>query len=41
MLSVSDAKAGELELLVGEQAITITDRGLVAKLARATRNEVA
>ncbi len=40
MLSISNAQTGELELLVGEQAITFTDRGLVAKIARASRNEV-
>jgi 3-hydroxyisobutyrate dehydrogenase-like beta-hydroxyacid dehydrogenase len=38
MLSVTDPTTGELEILVGEQAITFTDRSLVAKLARASRN---
>lgn len=37
MLSVIDAKSGVLELLVGEQAITFTDRALVSKLARTAR----
>lgn len=40
MLSVTDAKKGELEILVGEQAITFTDRALVSKLARAARKGV-
>jgi 3-hydroxyisobutyrate dehydrogenase-like beta-hydroxyacid dehydrogenase len=40
MLSVTDAKKGELEILVGEQAITFTDRALVSKLARAARQGV-
>jgi 3-hydroxyisobutyrate dehydrogenase-like beta-hydroxyacid dehydrogenase len=40
MLSVTNAKKGELEILVGEQAITFTDKPLVAKLARTTRKEV-
>lgn len=38
MLSVTDASKGTLEILVGEQAIEFQDRGLVAKLARATRD---
>lgn len=37
MLSVVDAKAGRLEILVGERAIEFTDRKLVGQLARATR----
>jgi len=37
MLSVTDPSAGELEILVGERAITFTDRGLVARLAREAR----
>lgn len=37
MLSVSDAAAGEVEILVGEHAVTFTDRRLVARLARETR----
>ena len=39
MLSVTDSSAGELEILVGEQAITFTDRQLIAKLASAARRE--
>ena len=38
MLSVTDAQAGEIEILVGEQAVTFTDRSLVAKLARVARD---
>jgi hypothetical protein len=37
VLSVTDTSAGELEILVGEQAITFTDRGLAARLAREAR----
>lgn len=37
MLSVTDAAAGEFEILVGEQAITFIDRALAATLARAAR----
>jgi 3-hydroxyisobutyrate dehydrogenase-like beta-hydroxyacid dehydrogenase len=40
MLSVTNAKKGELEILVGEQAITFTDRALVAKLHRAASRGV-
>jgi hypothetical protein len=40
MLSVTDAKKGQLEILVGEQAIPFTDKALVAKLARAARQGV-
>jgi hypothetical protein len=40
MLSVTNAKKGELEILVGEQAITFTDKSLVAKLAHTTRKAV-
>jgi 3-hydroxyisobutyrate dehydrogenase-like beta-hydroxyacid dehydrogenase len=40
MLSVTNAKKGELEILVGEQAITFTDKALVSKLARTTRKAV-
>ncbi len=40
MLSVTDAKKGELEILFGEQAITFTDKALVAKLARTSRKAV-
>ena len=41
MLSVTNAKKGELEILVGERALTFTDKSLVAKLASATRKAVA
>lgn len=37
LLSVRDAAAGEVELLVGEREITFTDRSLVAKVLRASR----
>lgn len=37
VVSVTDPAAGEVEILVGEQAITFTDRGLVARLAREAR----
>lgn len=40
MLSVTDAKRGEMEILIGEQAITFTDKALVAKLARTSRKAV-
>ncbi len=40
MLSVTDAKKGDLEILIGEQAITFTDKALVAKLARTSRKAV-
>ncbi|HYN33493.1 MAG TPA: hypothetical protein VES40_12770 [Ilumatobacteraceae bacterium] len=39
MISINDAKAGELEILVGEQAISHTDRRLVNRLLRAAREE--
>jgi hypothetical protein len=35
--SVRDAAAGEVELLVGEREIVLTDKALVAQLLRATR----
>ncbi len=37
MLTVTDASAGKMEILVGEHAITFTDRDLVARLARHSR----
>ncbi len=40
MLSVTDAKRGDVEILIGEQAITFTDKALVAKLARTSRTAV-
>jgi hypothetical protein len=40
MLSVTDAEKGDLEILIGEQAITFTDKALVAKLARTSRKAV-
>lgn len=39
MISVVDAQAGELEILIGEQAIAFTDRRLVNRLIRAAREE--
>ena len=39
MLAITDSSAGELEILVGEQAISFTDRQLVSKLLRAARQE--
>ena len=40
MLSVTNAKKGDLEILIGEQAITFNDKALVAKLARTSRKAV-
>lgn len=40
LLSVTNAKKGALEILIGEQAITFTDKALVAKLAHASRKAV-
>ena len=37
LLQVRDAAAGEVELLVGEREVLITDKSLVAKLLRASR----
>lgn len=37
VINVADAAAGKVELLVGEREVVITDKGLVAKLLRATR----
>jgi hypothetical protein len=37
LLRVTDAAAGEVELLVGEREVTITDKKLVAKVLRATK----
>lgn len=39
MLAITDSSAGELEILVGEQAISFTDRQLVSRLLRAARQE--
>lgn len=38
VVQVTDAAAGEVELLVGERGVTFTDKALVAKLLRASRN---
>ena len=35
-----NAKKGDLEILIGEHAITFTDKALVAKLARTSRKAV-
>lgn len=40
MLSVTNAKKGDLEILIGDQAIAFTDKALVAKLARTSRKAV-
>ena len=40
MLSVTNAKKGELEILIGEHAIAFTDKALVSKLARTSRKAV-
>ncbi len=37
LLQVTDAGAGTVEVLVGEQEYAFTDRALVAKVLRATR----
>lgn len=37
LVRVSDAAAGEVEILVGEDEIVFTDRSLVARLLRASR----
>ena len=37
LLQVRDAAAGEVELLVGEREVLITDKALVAKVLRASR----
>jgi hypothetical protein len=37
MVHIKDAKAGEVEVLVGERSVQFTDKGLVAKLLRASR----
>jgi hypothetical protein len=36
MLSVTDAGSGTVEILVGEEAVELVDRSLVARIARAT-----
>jgi hypothetical protein len=35
---VTDAAAGKVALLVGESEVTVTDKGLVAKLLRAAKS---
>lgn len=40
ILSVTNAKKGDLEILIGEHAIAFTDKALVAKLARTSRKAV-
>jgi hypothetical protein len=37
VIHVADAKAGKLEVLVGEREVVFTDKALVAKVLRATR----
>ena len=37
MLSISDAGAGEVELMWADRSVTFTDKRLVARLLRATR----
>lgn len=37
VVSVLDARKGEVELLIGTQSIVFKDRDLVARLARASR----
>ena len=37
ILSVLDAAAGEVELLVGDREVVFVDKSLVARLLRATR----
>ncbi len=37
LLHVTDAAAGQVELLVGEEEIQLTDPSLVAKVLRATK----
>ena len=37
LLQIRDAAAGEVELLVGEREVVITDKALVAKVLRASR----
>jgi hypothetical protein len=39
MISIADAQSGELEILIGEQAISHSDRRLVNRLIRAAREE--
>jgi hypothetical protein len=38
VVQVTDAAAGEVEVLVGERGITFTDKALVARLLRASRD---
>jgi hypothetical protein len=35
---VTDAAAGKIDLLVGEQEVTVTDKGLAARLLRASKS---
>ena len=37
LIQVRDAAKGEVEILVGEAEVVVTDRSLVAKVLRATR----
>ena len=37
LMQVRDAASGEVEILVGEAEVVVTDRALVAKVLRATR----
>jgi hypothetical protein len=37
VMQITDAAAGEVEVLVGEREVAFTDRALVAKVLRATR----
>lgn len=38
VVQVTDAAAGEVEVLVGERGVTFTDKALVARLLRASQN---
>jgi hypothetical protein len=38
VVQVTDAAAGEVEVLVGERGVTFTDKALVARLLRASRD---
>lgn len=37
LVQIRDARRGEVEVLVGEREVVLTDRALVAKVLRATR----
>lgn len=41
LVSITDARTGRCELLVGERAIEFTDRDLVSRIARASRAAVS